>query len=231
VNSRRLRVPSIVAAAMAFSLVAVACGSATPTPIVIYTTPTPGPTDTPTPEPTATPTPTPAPTPTPEPSLTEEPSASEAPTATPVPGPSGPAGACSGSASVQQLFADVAASASFSVYCGVVGSPWFFDAGSYNSAGLDAIYCTQTNSGHTCPSGPRIEIKEGPFPTYVFAGSSLGPAQFGDLSGTLYSVSGGGFLIYVSPGTAKSYLAIGSGGVSQATFVNIVKALIKVPKS
>jgi hypothetical protein len=233
VNCRRLRVPSIIAAAMAFSLVAAACGSATPTTIVIYTTPTPGPTATPTPEPTATP--TPSPTPTPAPSLTEGPSASEAPTAsptaTPTPGPSGPAGACSGSASVQQLFADTASTASFAVYCGVVGKPWFFDAGSYGKAGLDVIYCTQTNSGHTCPSGPKVEIREGPLPTFAGAASNLGPAKFGDLDGTLYSLTGGGFVISVSPGTAKSYLAIGTGGVTQATFVNIVKALVKVPKS
>ncbi|MGA3056541.1 MAG: hypothetical protein ABSE70_00675 [Candidatus Limnocylindrales bacterium] len=235
-NSRRLRVPSIVAAAMAFSLVAVACGSAAPTPIIIYTTPTPGPTAMPTPEPTATPTPTP--TPTPAPSLTQGPSASAAPSATPTPaatptpGPSGPAGACSGSGSVQELFADAAKTASFAVYCGVVSKPWFFDSGSYGSAGLDIVYCTQTNSGHTCPSGPRIEIKEGPFCTSACSpGSSIGAASFGDLPGQLYSLSGGGFAIYVNPGTAKGYAATGTGGISQATFVNIVKALVKVPKS
>ena len=38
-------------------------------------------------------------------------------------------------------------------------------------------------------------------------------------------------MISVSPGTAKSYLAIGTGGITQATFVNIVKALVKVPKA
>jgi hypothetical protein len=150
---------------------------------------------------------------------------------TPTPGPTGPAGACSGGTSVQQLFADTAASASFDVYCGVVSKPWFFDSGGYGAQGLDIIYCTQTNSGHTCPNGPRIEIKEGPFHTYVFAGSNLGAASFGNLTGQLYSESGSGFLIYVNPGTAKSYLARGSGGITQATFVNIVKNLVKVPKA
>jgi hypothetical protein len=68
-------------------------------------------------------------------------------------------------------------------------------------------------------------------PPFAGAASSLGPAKFGGLDGTLYSLTGGGFVISVSPGTAKSYLAIGTGGVTQATFVNTVKALVKVPKA
>ena len=235
-NSRRLRFPSILAAAMALSLAAAACSSATPTPIIIYTTPTPAPiTPTPEPTPTPTPAPTPAPTPTPGPSdaatPTPPPAATPTPAVTPTPGPTGPAGACSGGTAAQDLFAGTAAGASFDVYCGVVSKPWFFDSGSYGAQGLDISYCTQTNSGHTCPSGPKIEIREGPLPPFAGAASSLGPAKFGDLDGTLYSLTGGGFVISVSPGTAKSYLAIGTGGITQATFVNTVKALVKVPKA
>jgi len=61
--------------------------------------------------------------------------------------------------------------------------------------------------------------------------TSLGAAKFGDLDGGLYTLGPGlGYAIYVSAGTTHGYTATGTG-MSQATFTNLAKALLTVPKS
>jgi hypothetical protein len=118
----------------------------------------------------------------------------------------------------------------FTVYCGVVPGGWYFTAqDAYGPNG----WVKATYSG---PNGAKIEIQEGAFCTSGSSACSahdavLGSANFGDLGGTLDSLgSGMGFAIYVSAGTAHGYTATGTS-VSQETFVGIVGALIKVPKS
>lgn len=232
-NTRRMRVPSIIAAAMCLALAASACTAAAPTPIYVHVTPTPAPSGTPTPVATPSPTPTEAPTDTPA-AASSTPIASVAATATavPAPTPTGPAGGCSGSASNQPFWVTTANKVPFTVYCGAVSSPWYFNGASstYGSTGtVKATYATT--------AGAKIEIQEGAFCTSgasacsPHSGASLGSANFGDLGGTLYSLGPSlGFAIYVSPGTAHGYTATGTN-VTQATFVSIVAALIKVPKS
>jgi hypothetical protein len=218
------------------ALIAAACSAAEPTPIYVYLTPTPvvaTPTPEPTPEPTPTPTPepTPEPTPTPgdtgSPEPTPTPTATPTPTPTPTPGPTGPADACTGSAGNREFFLQAANVLSFNVYCGSLPSGWYLSAASYE----------QPNGGflkisYKGPGGAVLALAEGNF----CSGSSCAPstghvgnAKFGDLSGSLESVSGG-FAVYVSPGTTKAYSATGTG-VSQATFVALTAAFKHVPKT
>lgn len=233
-NTKRARVRAMVVGA-GMILALAACSSAGPTPIYVYQTPAPTPTDTPTPAVTPMPTPTPVPTPTDIPGGAGAPGASASTatataTPTPTPGPTGPAGGCSGSALNQAFWADAANKVPFTVYCGVVPGGWYFTAqDAYGPNG----WVKATYSG---PNGAKIEIQEGAFCTSGSSACSahdavLGSANFGDLGGTLDSLgSGMGFAIYVSAGTAHGYTATGTS-VSQETFVGIVGALIKVPKS
>ncbi len=229
VNSRRLRPASILAAAMVLSLVAVACGSAAPTPIVVFTTPTPGPTDTPTPAPTPTPeaTPTPEPTPTPGPSDSAAPSATPTPAETPTPGPTvataGP-GECSADpnhpADGLAFWTEAANRLKFTVYCAVVPSGWFFTASQLNYQQPEAgwVWATYKNT-----KGAQIMIQEGAYCTSACSpGTAIGAANFADQAGQLYSTAGGGFAIYVAPGTAHAYTASGTN-LTQAAFVAFVK--------
>lgn len=229
VDSRRLRTPIVLAAAVALLFAVTACSAAAPTPIYLYTTPTPAP-PTPVPTPTPTPTPTPVPTPTRDPNApTPTPKPTPTPAPTPTVGPAGPAGACSGGADKQAFFASAANGLPFAVYCGVIPSGWYFGSATF----------TQPNGGQLVVSykganNALITIKEGAFCLTSVAACSphdklLGTGRLGDLPGNLYTLSGG-FAFYVAPGTSVGYTATGTN-VSQAVFSTIVAALAKVPKS
>jgi hypothetical protein len=151
------------------------------------------------------------------------------PIPSPSPSPTGPAGGCSGGASVQPYFIDAANHLKFAVYCGAVPKGWVFKSFSNSWPGVAKMSATYAG-----PGGATIIIKEGAFCTTSASAcspstGSLGTAHFGTLSGQLDSTTTG-FAIYVNPGTAQGYTATGTS-VSQATFVSIVAALYLVPKS
>jgi len=226
-----MRAPAIISALAAMAIAAAACSSASPTPIYIYQTPTPAPPTpiiiyvTPSPAP---PTPVPTPPPasaSPTSAATPKPAAST----TPAPGASGPAGGCSGKASNQSFWVGTANNVPFTVYCGVVPGPWIFTSANstYGPTGMvTATYGTT--------AGAIIEIQEGTFTPVSLTGcsttaTSVGNAKFGDLAGKLDSFGSGCYAVYATSG-AYHYAATGSG-VTQASFVSIAAALIKVPKS
>jgi len=229
-NFRRIRASAMAAAASALLIAVAACNVATPTQRSVYTTATPAPTARPTPvaTPTPSPTPTPAPTDTPVPGSPVPASAapSSAPSATLTAAPvasGGPASACSGASKPDNaaFWASTANNEPFTVYCGVVPGPWFFATANSTWGSTGLLTATYTTTG-----GARIDVSEGTFAAAAHTGS-LGSAKFGDLSGSLYS-TGSGFVINVA-GT-HAYQATGTG-VSQATFVSIVAAMVKVAKS
>jgi len=229
-----MRLPAIPTAAAALLLAVTACSSAAPTPIVIYTTPTPAASGTPTPAGTQTPAATPTAVPTDTPGASATPTAVPTPSTSPTPGPTitpGPAAGCSGKATNQPFWVDTANHVPFTVYCGVVPSPWYFNAASSTYGASGTVTATYKTSG-----GAVFTIQEGAFCTIGGSACSphdtvIGSAHFGDLTGTLDSLGPGlGFAIYVSAGTTHGYTATGTG-VTQATFVNLAAALIKVPKS
>jgi hypothetical protein len=222
-----MRAPAILSAAAALLLAVTACVSAGPTAIIIYTTATPAASGTPTPviTPTPTATPTSAPTDTPGASATPTAVPSATPPSSPTPSPTpGPAAGCSGKATNQPFWVDTANHVPFTVYCGVVPSPWYFNAASSTYGAAGKVTATYKTTG-----GADFTITEGTFAASGHAGS-LGSANFGDLSGTLYAGSVSGFVLLVSPGTSHAYQAVGTG-MTQAAFVNLAAAVIKVPKS
>jgi hypothetical protein len=221
-GTRRRRLAAIGVAASLVLTVA-ACGSASPTNIIIVN-PTSSPTPTATAE-AATPSPSATPSPT---------QASETPgkTGTPAPPPTTPpTSACSGSATNKTWWAIEAKKLPFDVYCGVVPSGWWFSVANdtYDKGGtMTAVY--------KGPSSGEFTIKEGAFCTIGSSACSphdtyLGSAKFGDLLGGLYSLGPGlGYAIYINAGTTHGYTALGTN-MSETTFINLAKALIKVPKS
>jgi hypothetical protein len=246
VRSRRMRASKILAGACGLALAMAACSSATPTPIYIQLTPTPAPTGTPTPVATPTPTPTPTPSPTVAATATAEVTATATAAATGTAGatPTSPAAGCSGNASNQPFWVQAVNSVPFSVYCGVISSPWSFDkaGATFGSTGtVVAVYKTKT--------GGLIVLLEGAFCTGAKPGpphgASITTAKFGDLDGTLYPLTTGYVVnvpsvgayatmaagqVIISSGTSYGYAAL-SNNVSQASFVAIAAALFKVPKS
>jgi hypothetical protein len=232
-SARRLRAPSVFAAAAALLLVVTACSAAKPSPIIVYVTASPTPVTTPTdtPPPTVAPTDTPTPAP---PTPTAVPTPTPKPTPTPVPTPTpsgGPGAGCSGvsdpvkGADRLAFWTGTANNEPFTVYCGVVSNPWYFNLGNSTYGKTGAVTAEYKTTG-----GARIVLSEGTIATLATHGASLGSASFGDLSGTLYADSGSGLVLVVAPGTAHAYQAVGTG-VAQAAFTGITAALIKVPKS
>lgn len=224
-----MRAPAILAAASALLLAVTACSSAGPTPIIIYTTATPGITNSPTPvvTPTPAPTPTAAPTDTsaasPTPVVTPAPTPPGSPTPSPTPGPA--AGCTGGNKQANADFwVGTANHVPFAVYCGVVPNPWYF-----NGAGSSYGNTGKVTSDYKTTGGADISLSEGTF-TASGHGASLGSANFGDLTGTLYAGTSGGYVLLVAPGTNHAYQAVGTG-VTQAAFVSICAALMKVAKS
>lgn len=170
---------------------------------------------------------------TPDAVLTPAPSsapASAEPTAAPSdpPGSAAPgaADACTGTDANRDFFESVAAAVAWPVYCPVLPGGWFVDAGEYRLAAGGRMEITYRG-----PGGARLELREGAFCATddgcVPAGTHLGDAPFGDLTGTLVSADDGRWAISVDPGAPISWLAVGSG-LEEATFRAYVAALTAV---
>jgi hypothetical protein len=121
----------------------------------------------------------------------------------------------------------------FAVYCGHLPKSWHIPEHGLNDAYDHGGWLTATYQG---PSGAKLFLQEGAFCSGGASACSphdtdVGLANFGDLSGELYTLGPGlGYAIYVNAGTSHGYTATGTN-VSQATFVSIVASLVLVPKS
>ena len=165
-----------------------------------------------------------------EPTDTPEPSASEGASETPSSEPtasSGTAVACAGNADNRDFYDSVAAAMSWTVYCPVLPSGWFVDAGAYRLAGGGRMVI-----GYKGPGGKHIELSEGNFCAdtngCVPGGSAVGDAAFGDQTGSLISTSDGGWAIVVARGEQPSWLLVGSG-MDEDAFRTIAGDLEVVP--
>lgn len=154
----------------------------------------------------------PAPTP-------SEPAPSPPETPTPPPNPD-PAAACSGSDRNRDFYAAVAEAVDWDVYCPVLPSGWYVDRGTYRLASGGRL-----EIAYTGPAGARLEIREGAFCTEaggcVPSGTDRGEAAFGDRTGTLVELDGGGWAIVVDRGARISWLAVGEG-LTETEFVDLV---------
>jgi hypothetical protein len=174
----------------------------------------------------------PSTTPTPIPSAAASPgsSPSEAaptpvPSPTPVPAPD-PAAVCTGSDRNRDFYAAVAEAVDWDVYCPVLPSGWFVDRGTYRLAGGGRL-----EIAYKGPAGARLELREGAFCSEadgcVPDGTERGEAAFGDRTGTLVELAGGGWAIVVDRGARISWLARGEG-LTEAEFVELVARLALV---
>lgn len=139
---------------------------------------------------------------------TDEPT--QEPTAEPTDGASpstGPASACSGTAENQDFYAAAAAAVAWTVYCPVLPKGWFVVTGRYRLAGGGRLEISYRG-----PSGASFTLREGAFcgdpDGCVPAGTNLGPAGFGSLSGALISADDGSWAIVVDPGANPSWLLV-----------------------
>jgi hypothetical protein len=143
-----------------------------------------------------------------------------------------PASKCSGSAGNKAFWAQVSPLMSWDVYCAILPSGWGVSlnpGGGYDQASGGTVYMSYSG-----PGGETLRLDEGAFCTTDTAacasGTAVGNARFGDLPGSLHTLSGGGFAVYVNPGTATGYTLTGSG-ISRDAFVSLAAALAKVAKS
>jgi hypothetical protein len=163
----------------------------------------------------------------PEASASAVPPGSPAASATPNP----VAGTCTGTADHQAFFADAAANLPFDVYCAVLPGGWWLQTAEYKQPNGGYVVVSYTNT-----AGATIEMSEGNFctaaPSICWAVvSTVGTGSFGPLPGTLVVASATPvYGIYVGANTTRSYVIKGSG-MTQAKFIAIAAALVKVPKA
>jgi|SRR5271157_499108 len=200
-------------------------GRSNPTPIIIVVTLPPAQSS----APAISPSPTDVATPSPISIATATPTAVPTPTAPPV-ATTVPATSCTiRGAGDTAFWSEVASAMAWDVYCPVLPADWSVFSGSYDSSGGGSMAMAWRSGG------AKLQIQEGAFCTTSVAtcsphATAIGPADFGDLPGSLDTLSDGSFVIYVNPGTARAYTLSGSG-VNQETFVSMAAALVKVAKS
>jgi hypothetical protein len=117
----------------------------------------------------------------------------------------------------------------WTVYCPDLPSSWTVLLGTYDGVGIGKLRMSWRG-----PDGAKIEIAEGAFCTTDAETCSphetvIGPATLGDMLGSLDTLSGGGFAVYVGAGTGYAYELTGSG-MSQDAFVSLAAAVVKVAR-
>jgi hypothetical protein len=152
--------------------------------------------------------------------------------------PSGVAGdptKCLGWSANSAYFKTVARGVALAVYCGVMPSGWNTTSTEWarpkSTVGWFSL--VYKNSKKT----QSITIWQGDFcshtadPSNCWTSSSdLGAAHFGDLAGSLKDLGGGQFAVFVNPNTKTGYRIVGAG-LSQAAFVAIAAAMVRIPKA
>lgn len=154
----------------------------------------------------------------------ETPPPSDPPSETPSSDPSGAPGspgagladACTGTDANRDFYEAVAVAVQWPVYCPVLPGGWFVDAGEYRLASRGRLEITYRG-----PGGAMLELRQGAFCATAGgclpAGTDLGEAAYGDLTGTLISADDGTWAIGVDAGAEISWLAVGAG-MDEATF-------------
>lgn len=155
------------------------------------------------------------------------PTPSDAPSTPPEPIPSsesGPASDCTGTDENRTFYSAVAVAVDWTVYCPVLPSGWFVEAGQYRLAAGGRLAIAYRG-----PGGTRFSLDEGVWCTdgsgCVPAGTELGATAFGDRTGTLIATPEGDYAIIVDAGSTVSWLLTGDG-LDEATIRTFGAALI-----
>lgn len=146
-------------------------------------------------------------------------SPSESPASTAVNG-------CTGTDDNRAFFAEAAANLDWPVYCPALPARWTVDTGSYSGQGVGRLVISYKG-----PGGASLSLQQGAFCSdadgCVPAGTDSGDAPFGDQTGTLVVLDGGGNAIVVDRGAQPSWLVEGQG-LDEATFRAFVADLIRL---
>jgi hypothetical protein len=166
------------------------------------------------------------------PGPTEDPGASAttapAPTLAPTPRPSGtagPAAACTGSAENRAFYASVAEDVAWDVYCPVLPSGWFVDAGNFRLAGGG-----QLEIDYTGPAGASLEIRQGAYcrgdDDCIPTGPDAGTASFGDRPARLIDAGDDRWLVVAEDGDVN--WEVRSSGLGQDVAVAVAADFARV---
>jgi hypothetical protein len=166
-----------------------------------------------------TPAPTVAPTASPTPAETPTESPTFSPEANSVEG-------CTGTDDNRAFFAEAAADLDWPVYCPALPVRWSVATGSYSGQGVGRLVISYNG-----PGGAGLSLHQGAFcddgDGCVAAGTDSGDAPFGDQTGTMVVLDGGGYAIVVDRGAHPSWLAVGQG-LDEATFRAFVADFIRL---
>ena len=220
-----------VAVALAIGVTLTGCGaSQTATPFVPAATPSPveTPLESPSETPLATATPAASESVAPSVAPTVAPTDTPAPTLPPV--AAGNPTKCTDWAKDGAEFTKAAKGLKFyvDVYCAVLPSGWYVSAFNWAqphgvAGSLVITYKRKTavltvSEGNFCSGCAYVDL------------SDLGSASFGGLPADLKLRSTGTYALYVNPGATVQYQMVGKG-MTQAAFVAMAAAMVKVPKA
>jgi hypothetical protein len=133
---------------------------------------------------------------------------------------------CTGTDDNRAFFGKAAANLDWPVYCPSLPARWSVTTGSYSAQGIGRLVISYKG-----PGGASLSLHQGAFcddgDGCVAAGTDSGDAPFGDQTGTLVVLDGGGFAIVVDRGQQPSWLVIGQG-LDEPTFRALVADLIRL---
>jgi hypothetical protein len=157
---------------------------------------------------------------------TPDPTATPFPTETPAGSPANAVDGCTGTEDNLGFYADAAADLDWPVYCPALPARWTVTTGNYSGQGIGRLTITYRG-----PGGATLSLHQGAFcddgDGCVAAGTDSGDAPFGDQTGTLVVLDGGGYAIVVDRGAQPSWLAVGEG-LDEATFRDFVAGFIRL---
>jgi hypothetical protein len=157
---------------------------------------------------------------------TPDPTATLFPTETPAGSPANTVDGCTGTEDNLGFYADAAANLVWPVYCPALPARWTVTTGNYSGRGIGRLTITYRG-----PGGATLALHQGAFcddgDGCVAAGTDSGDAPFGDQTGTLVVLDGGGYAIVVDRGAQPSWLAVGEG-LDEATFRDFVASFIRL---
>jgi hypothetical protein len=167
-----------------------------------------------------------APSAAPTEAVTPAPTPSEIASESPEASPADTVDGCTGTENNLAFYADAAANLAWPVYCPVLPARWSVTTGNYSEQGIGRLTITYRG-----PGGATLSLHQGAFcddgDGCVAAGTDSGDAPFGDQSGTLVVLDGGGYALVVDRGAHPSWLAVGEG-LDESTFRDFAASFIRL---
>lgn len=157
---------------------------------------------------------------------TPAPTATDFPTESPSSSPANAVEGCTGTDDNLAFYEDAAADLDWPLYCPALPARWSVTTGSYRGQGIGRLTISYRG-----PGGATLSLQQGAFcdagDGCVPAGTEAGDAPFGDQSGTLVVLDGGGYALVVDRGASPSWLAVGQG-LDEATFRDFTASFIRL---